>query len=134
MSEVLRAEIKKHNVKMIIVNPGDAPTDTPLTSGQETHYQNMEDNMTQEETLIHGDLFNRCRKYYTRLFPVPNLKMIDNQSYYFMMETILKSHDPKAYYCNSDTITTIIFTIVKYLPRKVSDVMRLKMLKCYEEK
>ena len=41
----------------MIVNPGDAPRDTPLTAGQERHYRAMEAGLTPSETQIHGQMF-----------------------------------------------------------------------------
>ena len=41
----------------MIVNPGDAPRDTPLTAGQEPHYRAMEAGLTPSETQIHGQMF-----------------------------------------------------------------------------
>ena len=38
LSEAMRPELAKYGVKMVIVNPGDAPFSTALTSGQQAHY------------------------------------------------------------------------------------------------
>ena len=44
-------------LQVVIVNPGDAPRDTPLTAGQERHYKAMEAGLTPSETQIHGQMF-----------------------------------------------------------------------------
>ena len=128
----MRAELKKFGVKVVIVNPGDAPNDTPLTTGQAGHYKRMEHRMTSEERQLHGDLFNKCKEYYSRLFPQPPLKVMEDTSYYSMMEDVLASSEPMTYYCNSALMTSLFFTFVKFLPRKMADIMRLKIMKCYE--
>ena len=132
-TEVIRTELKKFNIDVVLVNPGDAPNTTPLTSGQGRHYQVMEQNFTEEERLIHGELFEKCKDYYSKTFPVPDLQMIDNPGYYTMMEKILRLNNPGTYYANSDWITTIFFTVIFYLPRRISDVMRLGIMKCYKQ-
>jgi len=59
--------------------------------------------------------------------------MIENSGYYAMMEKILRLKNPSTYYANSDWFTTIFFTIIFYLPRRISDIMRLGIMKCYEQ-
>ena len=39
LSEGMRPELEKYGVRVVIVNPGDAPFNTALTAGQQTHYQ-----------------------------------------------------------------------------------------------
>ena len=39
LSEGMRPEVEKYGVRVVIVNPGDAPFNTALTAGQQTHYQ-----------------------------------------------------------------------------------------------
>ena len=129
----MRAELKKFGVKVVIVNPGDAPRDTPLTSGQAGHYMRMDQRLTSEERQLHGDLFNKCKQYYSQLFPQPPLKVLEDASYYTMMEDVLGSCDPLTYYCNSDLVTSLVFTIIKLLPRRMSDIMRMKIMKCYDQ-
>ena len=133
LSEVLRAELRKFEVKVVIVNPGDAPNDTPLTSGQDLHYRHMEERLSPEEKLLHGDLFYKCQRYYSKLFPLPPLKKIVNDSYYRTMETVLQSASPRPYYANSDWVTTILFWIIARLPRHLSDSAKLSMMKCYSQ-
>lgn len=132
-TDIMRAELKKFGVKVVIVNPGDAPTETPLTTGQAGHYQRMDLGLTSEERQLHGDLFTKCKQYYSQLFPQPPLKIVENTNYYAMMDDVLGSAEPMTYYCNSDLVTSLVFTVIKYLPRKMSDIMRLKIMKCYEQ-
>ena len=132
LSEVLRAELRKFEVEVVIVNPGDAPHSTPLTSGQDQHYQAMESRLTPEERMLHGDLFSRCQQYYSQLFPVPPLRRIENPSYYRTMETVLGSVSPRPYYANSDWVTTVVFSLISMLPRHVADSAKLRIMKCYD--
>ena len=119
---------------MVIVNPGDAPRDTPLTAGQERHYRAMEAGLTPSETQIHGDMFRRAREYYTNLFPGPGprLTKLDNPGYYRTMEEVMGSPSPGAYYSNSPPVTNIVFTVVSMMPRYLSDTMRMKMMRVYK--
>ena len=135
ISDVLRAELSRYNVSVIIVNPGDAPHHTPLTAHQATHFTHMEDNMTRDQRLIFGKMFDQCRDYYNKQFPAPPpLHKIVNDSYYRTMEEVLMNPRPRPYYCNSATLTTIIFSIIKHLPRNISDKCRLSIMKVYEHK
>ena len=150
LSDVMRPELARTGVKVItekikrltlrvdvqvvIVNPGDAPRDTPLTAGQERHYRAMEAGLTPSETQIHGDMFSRAREYYTNLFPGPGprLTKLDNPGYYRTMEEVMGSTSPGAYYSNSPLVTNIVFTVVSMMPRYISDTMRMKMMKVYQ--
>ena len=78
---------------------------------------------------------NVRQDYYNKQFPaVPALKKLDNPGYYSIMESILSSHRPRPYYCNSPIMTSIVFGIIKRLPRKLTDVCRLSIMKCYQHK
>ena len=61
---------------MVLVNPGDAPFLTPLTSGQAEHFAAMEAELTGEERELHGEFFQQCRDKFTNLFPAPPLQTI----------------------------------------------------------
>ena len=135
ISDVMRAELAKYNVDVVIFNPGDAPNDTPLTAGQSRHYRDMELSLSPEQKQIYGDTFRQCQDYYNKQFPVvPALKKLDNPSYYSTMEKIMSSDRPQPYYCNSLIMTTIVFGIIKRLPRRISDLCRLNIMKCYQHK
>ena len=130
----MRAELRKFHVKVVIVNPGDAPNETPLTSGQDKHFTDMEREMTGEERTLHADLFYKCQQYYTNLFPLPPLTKINNQNYYRIMETVLRSESPRPYYSNSGWATSVVFGLISSLPRHLSDIARLTIMKCYDHK
>ena len=130
---MLRVELRKFEVKVVIVNPGDAPHDTPLTSGQDVQYQHMETRLSAEEKILHGDLFYKCQQYYSQLFPVPPLKKIDNASYYRTMETALESVCPRPYYANSGWVTSLVFGVISCLPRHLADRAKLSIMKCYQQ-
>ena len=118
----------------MIVNPGDAPGDTPLTAGQGSHFQAMEAEMSPTEIRIHGEMFRRAWDYYITLFPGqgPKLTMLNDRGYYRTMEEVLGSRRPRAYYSNSPLVTYIVFSLVSMMPRFLSDTMRRKMMKVYE--
>ena len=42
LSDGMRPEVEKYGVRVVIVNPGDAPFNTALTGGQQSHYQRQE--------------------------------------------------------------------------------------------
>ena len=130
----MRAELRKFDVKIVIVNPGDAPHDTPLTSGQARHYEDMERNLSAEEKILHGDSFFQCQQYFSKLFPVPALKKIANCSYYRTMETVLASQSPQPYYYNSGWVTSLVFGLISWLPRHLADRAKLTIVKCYDQK
>ena len=129
----MRAELRKFEVKIVIVNPGDAPHDTPLTSGQGRHYEEMEGKLSAEEKILHGDSFSQCQQYYSKLFPVPALKKIQNPSYYRTMETVLASESPRPYYSNSGWVTSLVFGLISWLPRHLADRAKLRIMKCYDQ-
>ena len=130
----MRAELRKFDVKIVIVNPGDAPHDTPLTSGQGRHFQEMERKLSAEEKILHGDSFFHCQQYYSKLFPVPPLKKLDNSSYYRTMEAVLALESPRPYYSNSGWVTSLVFGFISCLPRKLADRAKLSIMKCYDQK
>ena len=39
LSDAMRMELVKYDVDVVLFNPGDHPTETPLCSGQEKNYQ-----------------------------------------------------------------------------------------------
>jgi short-subunit dehydrogenase len=39
LSDAMRMELQKYSVDVVLFNPGDHPTQTPLCSGQERNYQ-----------------------------------------------------------------------------------------------
>ena len=130
----MRAELRKFDVKIVIVNPGDAPHDTPLTSGQDRHYKEMEEKLSAEEKILHGEIFSQCQQYYSKLFPVPTLKKIENSSYYSTMETVLTSVSPCPYYANSGWVTSLVFGLISCLPRHLADRAKMTIMKCYDQK
>ena len=132
LSDGMRPEVKKYGVTIVIVNPGDAPFDTPLTSGQSVNYEKMEEKMTEEAKKVYGNYFDKCREKFSTLFPMPPLKKIVEPSYYKTMESVLQAKSPKAFYENSPLITGMIFGIIKRLPRTMADVLRLKLMKLPE--
>ena len=97
-------------------------------------YMAVEERLTREEKLIHGDLFFKCQRYFSQLFPVPPLNKIVNSSYYRTMETVLQSASPRPYYANSGWVTSLLFGLISRLPRHLSDSAKLSMMKCYQQK
>merc|ERR1712243_526372 len=73
LTEAMRPELAKYEVKMVIVNPGDSPQGTALTSGQETHYRRMTEEMTQEERSLYGEYFTACKQHFTSFNSRPEL-------------------------------------------------------------
>ena len=128
LSDGIRPEMKKYGVTIVIVNPGDAPFDTPLTCGQSINYQKMEESMNKEAKQVYGNYFDKCREKFTTLFPVPPLKKIDEPSYYRTMENVLQARSPDTFYENSPMITGIIFGIIKRMPRTTADWLRIKLM------
>ncbi len=39
LSDAMRMELEKYSVDVVLFNPGDHPTETPLCSGQEKNYK-----------------------------------------------------------------------------------------------
>jgi len=128
LSDGMRAEMQKYGVTVVIVNPGDAPYDTPLTSGQNMNFQKMDESMSKEAKQVYGNYFYKCREKFSSLFPLPPLKKIDAPSYYRTMENAIQERKPKAFYENSPLITGIIFGIIKRMPRTIADVLRIKLM------
>ena len=131
----MRVELAAAGVRLVIVNPGDAPAHTPLTAGQAPHYRAMEAAMTEWEVRLHGGLLRRARDYYTAPFPGagPPLARLAVPGYYATMEEALGSPAPRPYYCNSAPATAAVFTLIKLLPRQISDGLRRRMMKCYDQ-
>ena len=128
LSDGMRQEITKYGVTLIIVNPGDAPYDTPLTCGQEQNFLKMEEKMSKEAKEVYGSYFLKCKEYFSNLFPVPQLKKIAAPSYYRTMEDALQARAPKLFYENSPIITGIIFGIIKRMPRGTADLLTAKLM------
>jgi len=128
LSEAMRPELAKYSVKLVIVNPGDAPFNTALTTGQEEHYDRMARNMTVEEQAIYGDYFSCCREKFTELNPSHSLQRIPDFSFYQVMENSITMENPSLLYDNSPIITRILFAMIKILPRGLGDLARLKLV------
>ena len=45
MTEAMRPEVAKYGVDMVMVNPGDLPSETKLCTGQEAYYDKIEKDM-----------------------------------------------------------------------------------------
>ena len=58
------------------MNPGDAPFQTKLCSGQERFFRAMAESMSAEECALYGDYFQKCRDKFVGTFPVPPLAKI----------------------------------------------------------
>ena len=45
LTDAMRPEVAKYGVEMVMVNPGDRPRETPLCTGQENNYDEIENEM-----------------------------------------------------------------------------------------
>ena len=128
---------------MVLVNPGDAPFLTPLTSGQAEHFAAMEAELTEEERELHGEFFQQCRDKFTNPFPAPPLQIIkvgsqwfdpiycntQDPGYYAMMEEVLGSARPRQFYSASPATTGVLFYLVRLLPRSLQDLARTAIMR-----
>ena len=58
----------------------------------------------------------------------PSLQQIVDPSFYSTMERAIGSGKPSALYDNSPTITKILFTVIKALPKRIADKARIKLM------
>ena len=66
------------------------------------------------------ELFKLCRR--------PSLQRIVDSSFYSTMENAMGAKRPREFYDNSPTVTKVLFTIIKALPRRMADKARLKLM------
>ena len=66
------------------------------------------------------ELFKLCRR--------PSLQRIVDSSFYSTMENAMGAKKPREFYDNSPTVTKVLFTIIKALPRRMADKARLKLM------
>ena len=58
----------------------------------------------------------------------PSLQRIVDPSFYSTMERAIGACRPSALYDNSPTVTKILFTVIKALPRRLADKARIKLM------
>ena len=58
----------------------------------------------------------------------PSLQRIVDPSFYSTMESAIGACRPSALYDNSPTVTKILFTVIKALPRRLADKARIKLM------
>jgi hypothetical protein len=116
-------------VQVVLVNPGDAPFQTKLCSGQDRFFQAMEKSFTSEERHLYGEYFHKCRDKFVTTFPTPPLARIPDPGYYAVMEAAMRDDPPEAFYENSELVTWLIFSVVKRLPFKLADRARLALMR-----
>jgi len=125
----MRPELTKYGIKLILVNPGDAPFETKLCSGQLKHFQEMRKDIDDVRGHIYGEYFNAVQNKCVNLFPLPPLAKIQNPGFYTMMESVLRDAEPAAFYENSDRVIQVIFKLIRLLPSSLADSARLKVMK-----
>lgn len=131
LSNGMRMELAKHGVDVILFNPGDHPTETPLCSGQDGNYATMAGSVS-DRFKDHPDVmrqFGECRKKFTQLFPQPCLKKLDNPGLYVEFDKIIADPKPGHSYVNSDWITRAYFGILKVIPTTWSDWARTALMR-----
>ena len=94
----------------------------------------MAEEMTVEEESLYSHYFTACRQKFTSLNPHHTLQKIAETSFYSTMEKAIGAESPCLLYDNSPTVTKIIFSIIKILPRTILDLVRLKLMQLPEFK
>jgi NAD(P)-dependent dehydrogenase (short-subunit alcohol dehydrogenase family) len=134
LSAGMRMELARFGVHVVLLNPGDHPSETPLCSGQNHNYDIMKKEVAGIEDAEQSinKYFEACRGKFTTLFPPPALKRLHNPGFYSVTAEILTSIKPKPEYVNSDLGTKLFFAFVAGLPTGWADYVRIKLLRLPE--
>ncbi len=132
LSVGMRMELSKHDVDVILFNPGDHPGETPLCYGQDEKYKQMETEVKQRFFKIPQVLkdFDSYQGKFTTIFPGrPKLAKLNSPGLYQNFDKIMLDDKPKTLYVNSDWKTRGFFGLVNSLPASLSDKIRTAIMK-----
>jgi len=129
LTDGMRPEVAKYGVDVVMVNPGDHPSRTPLVQGQQQNYDDIQKEMKQEACALYGDYLSRCRSKFTTMFPPPPLAQLQDPAFYTTMTAALAQQNPATLYVNSDVGTKMFFGFIKKLPRRWADWMRVQIMR-----
>jgi len=128
LTDGMRPEVAKYGVDIVMVNPGDHPSKTPLCQGQQINYHHIQQEMKQDALSLYGDYVSRCKSKFTTIFPCPPLVQLDDAGFYSTMTAALAHQHPQTLYVNSDMGTRMFFGLIKKLPRRWADWIRVQIM------
>ena len=111
------------------MNPGDAPFQTKLCSGQLNHFNDMRKEIDDPRQDIYGDYFNLCQEKFVSAFPTPPLQTIQDPLFYRVLEEAMRDEDPDIFYENCPAMTKLVFSCIRLLPGRIADQARLTIMK-----
>ena len=126
----MRMELSKYGIDVILFNPGDHPGETPLCFGQNVHYEAMKAEVCQRFPSNVTNHFEAYRSKFESTFPgqPPTIKL-KSPGLYKNFDRILLDNRPDPMYVNSDWKTRIYFGILKAIPTRWSDKLRLGLMR-----
>ena len=128
----MRMELAKYDVDVVLFNPGDHPGETPLCFGQKANYDAMEAEVKQrfssDERIV--EHFEAYRAKFETTFPgQPALKPLESPGLYANFDKIVMEEKPLTFYVNSPWKTRLYFGLLKALPVRWSDKLRLALMR-----
>jgi len=132
LSNGMRMELAKYDVKVILFNPGDHPGETPLCFGQGAKYEAMQEGVTlrfSKHTKVLKDFENHKEKFVNTFPGMPALKKLDSPGLYKAFDKIIMDVRPKKFYINSPIKTRSFFGFLSCIPWAWSDKARSALMR-----
>ncbi len=118
---------------VVVVNPGDHPSATPLCSGPAmvALYDKMEKHLENNcrDFDDFKEYFQGCRSKFTTLFPPQPLRSLPDPGFYSTFSDLLTARRPLPEYVNSPLGTRAFFAVVGWMPVRWADAVRIAMMK-----
>jgi len=137
LSEGMRAELSRLGVSVVMFNPGDHPTKTPLCALQKANFQAMRPEVTANFKDKHPEMveyFDGIEAKFCSNFPLPELQKLDDGGFYAEADKVLLDEDPAHFYVNSPWMTRLFFWVVDMLPSNLGDQARIAIMRLPEIK
>ena len=130
LSEGMRAELAKMGVSVVLFNPGDHPSKTPLCANQSANFELMRPEVL-EMFANRPDVvkyFDGIEQKFCSQFQTPEVTKLDDVNFYAEADKTILDPVPKHFYVNSPWTTRLFFWIIDKLPSSLGDKMRIAIM------
>lgn len=127
LSDSLRVELAKFEVKVVVVRPGDYAKLTDIMSAHESHAKEMWLSMDDNKRELYGTYFDDYQKSVLKNRGLTSPKSYESSSLCDHFEEAVLAVDPRLYITSASFVFRVFFVLIQLAPIAIRDQLFAKI-------